>query len=110
VEKIVKRGFYLAVGSTSGVKVVKKTTTLVPRDSSAQETRDSIISSGGSGKEEIFRLIAAEDHRRCRNPTGLITDEQNPKQKGGEIMLNQVVIVGNLGAPPKPTFHQRGPP
>jgi single-strand DNA-binding protein len=37
-------------------------------------------------------------------------DEKNPKQKGGETMLNQCTLTGNLGADPEVFYSSEGNP
>jgi len=37
-------------------------------------------------------------------------DEQNPKQKGGEKMLNQCTLTGNLGGDPEVFYSSDGSP
>lgn len=65
---------------------------------------------GSSGKAETDRFIAEDRWQLKLNQQMMRTGEQNPKQKGGESMLNQCTLTGNLGGDPEVFYSSEGNP
>ena len=59
---------------------------------------------GGSGKRETDRFITEGQASHGQYKIllqGIRVDNQNLKQKGGESMLSQCTLTGNLGGDPE---------